>query len=419
MAVLGVSGFSYDYSFYWCYGVAGGVYDEQLRFFLISGRDAPRHGARLKHKPVKRRVKRKTNDPEKRGAPSPLRHALQRRPTVYMSWVLSKPCSLAHDTTPSVIRALESKASFSSFMINGRPGTGKSFLLLQAAEYAKATGWISISRGKSLVDSLATQTYLQRFANGTTAVSAGAGLSALAAAGTADPAAAPAVVEHLLAELAAHARFPVLLAIDDFQALYGRSLYCDPFFRFVRPHYLSMPRLLLEYASGRRAFARGVVLGALARSDPHSPGRRSSDGHLGRVTLVPRARARAHGRAVVRDAVHRPLYVHEHGSGEDPDEYAAGKRMAGQVPRRAPTTLMHALRMPDKLNTTEALTLFELWRARGKIQFMAKYTESSGNPRAFVWGGLVGTLQTGTMYTAQKAWRHVIAGNQGDAETRK
>ncbi|KAJ7208445.1 mitochondrial ribosomal death-associated protein 3-domain-containing protein [Mycena rebaudengoi] len=328
------------------------------------------HGARLKHKPVKRRVKRKTNDPNAKVdrdeagrpivkqrekslgtfrpmAPAQLTHELfqsESRPELDLPVfnrqtltpgtatsfavastsphrvyglptkmllefrVLSKPCSLVRDTTLSVIRALEeSKASFSSLVLNGRPGTGKSFLLLQAAEYAKATGWIVlyIPRGKSLVDSstpyvysLATQTYLQprcafqtlqRFATvnaphldllttraalvleGTTTVSAGARLSALVAAGTADPAAAPAVLEHLLAELAAQVRFPVLLAIDDFQALYGRSLYRDPFFRFVRPHHLSMPRLLLEYASGRRAFTHGVVLGALTRSDPQFP----------------------------------------------------------------------------------------------------------------------------------------------------
>ncbi|KAJ7281735.1 hypothetical protein C8J57DRAFT_1500428 [Mycena rebaudengoi] len=70
--------------------------------------------------------------------------------------VFSKPGSLARDTTLSVIRMLEeSKASFSSLVINRHPGTGKSFPLLQAAEYAKATGCIVlyIPRSKSLVDS--------------------------------------------------------------------------------------------------------------------------------------------------------------------------------------------------------------------------------------------------------------------------
>ncbi|KAJ7281685.1 mitochondrial ribosomal death-associated protein 3-domain-containing protein [Mycena rebaudengoi] len=474
------------------------------------------HGARLKHKPVKRRVKRKTSDPNAKVdrdeagrpivkqrekslgtfrpmAPAQLTHELfqsdsrpeldlpvfnrqtltpgtatslllrLRRPTVYMFRVLSKPCSLVRDTTLSVIRALEeSKASFSSLVLNGRPGTGKSFLLLQAAEYAKATGWIVlyIPRGKSLVDSstpyvysLATQTYLQprcafqtlqRFATGTTAVSAGARLSALVAAGTADPAAAPAVLEHLLAELAAQVRFPVLLAIDDFQALYGRSLYRDPFFRFVRPHHLSMPRLLLEYASGRRAFTqrrrprrphpqRPAVpvppqlrealrlpgdlapspLGPFARRStqlaaylsgppPSSPQTPSTSSPQNQKPAKPDAPHRDAAAAVdtwdawrlfpapVREPADAqwsatpytdPLYIHERGSGEDPDEYAAGKRMAGQVPRRAPTTLMRALRVPDKLNTAEALALFELWRAgRGLVgenpdeMFMAKYT---------------------------------------------
>jgi len=43
---------------------------------------------------------------------------------------------------------------------------------------------------------------------------------------------------------------PVLLAIDDLQALYGTSLYRDPEFHHIQALHLSMPRLILEYASG-------------------------------------------------------------------------------------------------------------------------------------------------------------------------
>lgn len=49
-------------------------------------------------------------------------------------------------------------------------------------------------------------------------------------------------------------RRPVLLAIDDFQALYCQTSYRDPHFVHIRPHHLSVPRLLLEYASGKRQF---------------------------------------------------------------------------------------------------------------------------------------------------------------------
>ena len=49
-------------------------------------------------------------------------------------------------------------------------------------------------------------------------------------------------------------RFPVLLAIDDFQALYNMSLYRDPFYKPVKAYHLSFPRTLLEFASGKQTF---------------------------------------------------------------------------------------------------------------------------------------------------------------------
>jgi small subunit ribosomal protein S29 len=63
---------------------------------------------------------------------------------------------------------------------------------------------------------------------------------------------APFVLEAVMQELGTQDDFPVLIAIDDFQALAGRSLYRDPRFKTIRPHHLSMPRLLLEYATGRK-----------------------------------------------------------------------------------------------------------------------------------------------------------------------
>lgn len=51
-------------------------------------------------------------------------------------------------------------------------------------------------------------------------------------------------------------RYPVLLALDDFQALYHQTTYRDPLFNFIQAYHLSMPRLMLEYASGLRSFVR-------------------------------------------------------------------------------------------------------------------------------------------------------------------
>jgi small subunit ribosomal protein S29 len=49
-------------------------------------------------------------------------------------------------------------------------------------------------------------------------------------------------------------RIPVLLAVDDFQALFTKTAYKTPQFQSIRAWHLSMPRLILEYASGRKSF---------------------------------------------------------------------------------------------------------------------------------------------------------------------
>ena len=54
-------------------------------------------------------------------------------------------------------------------------------------------------------------------------------------------------------------RYPVLLAIDDFQALYGLSAYRDTFFKMVKAYHLTLPRALLEFASGKRTFVRPIL----------------------------------------------------------------------------------------------------------------------------------------------------------------
>ncbi|KAJ7460799.1 mitochondrial ribosomal death-associated protein 3-domain-containing protein [Mycena latifolia] len=225
--------------------------------------------------------------------------------------ILGTPCSVTTSTTLSIIRALEeSKEKTARLVLNGRPGCGKSFLLLQAAEYASASGeWIVlyIPRARRLVDgstpyhySLQSQTYLQpraaletlhrlgvanqhllelifttaplvldggaEFPAGTQLLDVVDGVRNLE-----DPAHAVPALEYVLRELGEQTLFPVLIAIDDFQALAGPTMYRDPRFHMIRPHHLSMPRLLLEYASGRKPLARGMVLGALTRSDTQFP----------------------------------------------------------------------------------------------------------------------------------------------------
>ena len=75
------------------------------------------------------------------------------------------------------------------------------------------------------------------------------------------------------------------------------------------------------------------------------------------------------------------------------------------------------MKVPEKLNVNEAASLFGVWNKNKSFHtrelgaasrwidtdhspagsdefFLAKYTESGGNPRDFVWKGLLSTLQT-------------------------
>ena len=51
-------------------------------------------------------------------------------------------------------------------------------------------------------------------------------------------------------------RYPVLFAVDGFQALYHKTKYRDPHFTPINSYHLSIPRLIMEYASGKRSFVR-------------------------------------------------------------------------------------------------------------------------------------------------------------------
>ncbi|KAJ7475250.1 mitochondrial ribosomal death-associated protein 3-domain-containing protein [Mycena galericulata] len=320
--------------------------------------------------------------------------------------ILGVPCSVTTSTTLSLVRVLEeSVSSPSRLVLNGRAGCGKSFLLLQAAEYAAASSaWLVlyIPRARRLVDastpytySLRTRTYLQpraaretlrrigtanahilRFLNTTApiqlengdALPEGTPLLDVVQAGQGEEGepAAHACLEGIIREMATQTVFPLLIAIDDFQALTGRSMYRDPQGRFIRPHHLGIPRLLLEYASGRKPVARGCVLTALSRTDPEFP--------------VPPQLA---------TALHLPA---------DFDASPASRAVKR-------VRALRAIRVPDALSVREAAALFEVWLDTGpRVEpesgadelFLGKYAESGGNARAFVWGGLLGTLQTST-----------------------
>lgn len=331
--------------------------------------------------------------------------------------VLSKPCSVVRDVTVTAIDTLDEASSKSSrdtrLVMTGPSGCGKSFLLLQAVEYAAHNKWIVmyIPRAIKMVDSSTaytydsrTRTYLQpnfsyeilrRFfsvnqsalqhmksrgelVTELQSLPEGTPLLNFVQAGLSYKEDAPAVLSALMDELSRQTTHPVLLAVDDIQALYNYTAYRDPHYRALMPQHLSIPRIVLEYASGKRAFARGAVFGAESTSNT--------------AFQMPLELSEALGIPPLRPA---GPYV---ARSKELAEYAQGLR---NFP------------VPAQLSVDEAASLFELWMkdnalhsgevrgTDGELQsrpndelFMTKYCEASGNPRAFVWKGLLSTMSS-------------------------
>ncbi|KAF7982520.1 hypothetical protein HWV62_28132 [Athelia sp. TMB] len=294
-------------------------------------------------------------------------------------------------------------------VFTGDRGAGKSFALLQAIQYAIARHWIVlyIPRAISLVNSSSphaydarTQTYvqpntayqlLQRFLtvnratlaelrlardhelSSTKRAAKGTGVVELIEMGVRDQNIAAVVLEGALEELAGQTEHPVLVAIDDFQALYGKTTYRDPQFEPIKAYHLSTPRLLLDYASGKKTFARGAILGATSTTNTTFP--------------LPLELAEALSSREAASPLPLPASAYAYTPRSNPMKaYARG---------------LKALPVPARLTPEEAAGVFEVWmKDRGLHSlasdelFLAKYTETSGNARDFVWRGLLGTLET-------------------------
>ncbi|EIW78848.1 hypothetical protein CONPUDRAFT_106866 [Coniophora puteana RWD-64-598 SS2] len=334
--------------------------------------------------------------------------------------LLSRACSVVRGVTLDVVDRLDKAGQEGSkgnrLVLTGDEGCGKSFALLQATQYAAGRDWLVlyIPRGIDLVNSSTpyvydarTQTYLQgafaletlkRFARANaaklndlvtstpvelepravllaglqpqgqstnpaasegTVLPPGTPITQLIEIGTREASVAPAVLDSLLEQLGQQTKRPVLLAVDDFQAVYGKSAYKDPHFAQIRPWHLSMPRLILEYASGNKTFARGAVLGALS-SSPHYP--------------LPLELAES-----LNTPSHAPSsgpYVQRHATAQF---YASG---------------LETIPVPSKLSIPEAAALFSVrWKGGkepGDEMFFSRYVESGGNARSFVWKGILG-----------------------------
>ncbi|KAG8684321.1 37S ribosomal protein S23 mitochondrial [Ceratobasidium sp. 394] len=343
--------------------------------------------------------------------------------------LLSGPTSVIRDATLSVLDILDrgAKSGTSSkdarVVLTGSSGVGKSHLLLQAANYAAVKKWVVlyVPRAISWVDSttpyaydartrtfqqpeLALQT-LGQFVEANAEIlrssdtkiatdiqnerlgnfSAGTPLSKLLDMGLKDQSLATEVLQVTLRVLSEQTKYPVLIAVDDFQALFCMSKYRDPQYELIFAHHLTLTRIILEYASGERILvclwpttwfanssdpfllqAKGAVLGATSSTNPRFLEPLPLKEALGITplgTVSPYERRNKHIVA-----------------------YASG---------------LKGLPVPSKMRVDEAASMFDVWVQNNALHtppsdalFLSKYVEASGNPRDMVKTGLLATLGT-------------------------
>jgi len=182
-------------------------------------------------------------------------------------------------------------------------------------------------------------------------------------------ASSPALLEGVIRTLDTQTKYPVLLAVDQLQAVYGKTSYRDQHFVPIHAYHLSMPRLIMEYASGKRSFAHGAFFSAVSATQSTNP--------------IP---------IELRDALELgELDTHFI------TEYSKRNQMMVEY-----TKGLKKFEVPDKLTLEEAVGVFEIWKGLKVFgsdktfydeTFLGKYTESGGNPREFVWKGLLSNFE--------------------------
>jgi len=199
--------------------------------------------------------------------------------------------------------------------IAGPAGSGKSTLLLQTAAYARESGWIVlyVPRGKSHstvlqegqvgIDRIAAEwiksnteyhyhspslsfhqstlasnllstllsvneTHLQSIISTTQIGSSQSGttLAEVCRAGiktstqTGATSTSVEVLEGVLGALASQKEVPVLLAIDEIQALFCKSEVRTPDYKILESYHLSTPKLALDFLTGKKSFVSTLPL---------------------------------------------------------------------------------------------------------------------------------------------------------------
>lgn len=185
-------------------------------------------------------------------------------------------------------------------------GAGKSMLLVQAAAYGIEAGWIVLyvpqaskwldsstqfaynAETKSFDQTELSSQLLTKLLGVNKALLAkielpsaiklgsdefkqGSKLSDLVAFGAKEERYAVQALEATIDILSKQKTIPVLLAVDEAQALFRTSEYRAPDYTRLEPYHLSASQLMLDLFTGRKSFAAGAVIGALSWSNTQFP----------------------------------------------------------------------------------------------------------------------------------------------------
>ncbi|KAG0346418.1 37S ribosomal protein S23 mitochondrial [Podila humilis] len=219
---------------------------------------------------------------------------------------LIKPAALVvRESTVSLLEKIDASmktpTSQTRLVLTGDAGAGKSALLMQTVSHCLSAGWAvvyipkastwmnssyaynAVSESTSYVQPLLASTLVGQINNvnqsvlsklvtsepvmvGRHEIKKGSSLSALLEVGVRDQFVAQEVVEVFMKELGSQKEVPTLIAIDEVNSFFRPTEYLRKDGKAMDPENLQLPKLFLEYISGKSSLNHGAVVTATSDS---------------------------------------------------------------------------------------------------------------------------------------------------------